>query len=474
MGGSGVGFAEFEVVGDGSGEEEGLLGNDGELFSEPVDLEVFIVLTVEEDLTFGGVVEAEDEVGDSGFSGSGGADEGEGLPGFQGEGDVVDGFGAVGVGEGDVFELDAAVGGGEGLGIGGAYGFILLVEDEVVDSVGGGLDLVVGAADVGDLLEALVDHVEGLNDGDDLGDDEEPLAGEEPANEEDGGDGDGTDEFDGRPEGGDSSGPGELALVLNFHGLVVEVGHVVFGGKGFDDSGSGEGFLRESGELSKVSLDIGLGGFDAFALPGDDPGDDRDEEEGDNAQLPSEDEYENESDQSFDGAVDGVANDHDGVLVEVNVVGDNGLKLAGAFFVEEANGEPHEFVEELSAQVGRDPVCGFAEEVDLSAGEPVFEEEEENDGQANQAEGADRLFLALLDFRREGFWVDAFAGLFLDEFEDFEGIGADFGVVFAVAGWGGVSDGFDGGGGEREEGDGEKAGEEHAEESKVDGGLLLG
>ena len=81
----GFGATEFEVVADGSGEEKSLLRDNAELGTEPVDFEFFVGDAVEGDFAGSGFVKAEDEVGDCGFSGTGGSDESEGFAGFEGE-----------------------------------------------------------------------------------------------------------------------------------------------------------------------------------------------------------------------------------------------------------------------------------------------------------------------------------------------------------------------------------------------------
>ena len=82
--------AEADVLGDGAGEEEGVLEDDAEAAAEGGEVLVADVDAVDEDLAGLDVVEAHHEGGDGGFAGAGVAYDGGGFVGVDGEGDVAE------------------------------------------------------------------------------------------------------------------------------------------------------------------------------------------------------------------------------------------------------------------------------------------------------------------------------------------------------------------------------------------------
>ena len=77
----GVGAAEGDVLGDGAGEQEGLLGHDPHLRAQRGAGDIAQVVAVDQHAPGGGVVEAGDELGHRGLARSGGAHERDGLAG---------------------------------------------------------------------------------------------------------------------------------------------------------------------------------------------------------------------------------------------------------------------------------------------------------------------------------------------------------------------------------------------------------
>ncbi len=176
--------AEADVVGDGAGEEEGILKDDAEALAERGEVLLADVDAIDEHLAVLDVVEAHHEGGDGGLAGAGVADDGGGLAGFDGEGDAaedpLDGgsvvvrhgveFGRSGgghtggrfriealVGEPDVAEFDAAgavagdgVGGRDDLGRG-----VEQLEDALAGGHGGLQDVVLLAEVLDGAEEAL-------------------------------------------------------------------------------------------------------------------------------------------------------------------------------------------------------------------------------------------------------------------------------------------------------------------------------
>ena len=84
------GRAEADVVGDGAGEEEGVLQDDTEAAAERGEVLVADVDAVDEDLAGLDVVEAHHQRGDGGLAGAGVADDGGGFAGGDGEGDAAE------------------------------------------------------------------------------------------------------------------------------------------------------------------------------------------------------------------------------------------------------------------------------------------------------------------------------------------------------------------------------------------------
>ena len=87
---SGVGAAEGDVLADGVGEEEGLLRDEADVVAESATREVADGLTVDEDGSGSGVVEARDQADERGFAGAGGADDGEAGASGDAQVDVVE------------------------------------------------------------------------------------------------------------------------------------------------------------------------------------------------------------------------------------------------------------------------------------------------------------------------------------------------------------------------------------------------
>ena len=75
--GGGVGRAEGDVVADGVGEEEGLLGDEADVFAKLGEWEEADGFAVDEDGAGDGVLQAGDEVYQCGFAGAGRAYDGE-------------------------------------------------------------------------------------------------------------------------------------------------------------------------------------------------------------------------------------------------------------------------------------------------------------------------------------------------------------------------------------------------------------
>ena len=104
----GVQLAVADVVGNGAGEEVGILQDDAQRLPQRVLADLPDVDAVVGDGSLLDVVEAVDEVGDGGLSGAGGAHEGDLLAGLGKEGDVVEHRLIRIVAEGDVVEAHVA------------------------------------------------------------------------------------------------------------------------------------------------------------------------------------------------------------------------------------------------------------------------------------------------------------------------------------------------------------------------------
>ena len=110
LGLSGVGASEGDVLRDGVGEEESLLGDEADVVTEVGERVFADGAAVDEDGSRRRVVEAGDEADQRGLAGASGADDGEGRSRGDAEVDVVEDFGASGwIGEVEVAEGDVAM-----------------------------------------------------------------------------------------------------------------------------------------------------------------------------------------------------------------------------------------------------------------------------------------------------------------------------------------------------------------------------
>lgn len=82
---AGIHVAVFDVVADCVVEQRCVLGHDADCFAQAFERDVADVLAVNEDAAFLGVVVAEEEAEDGGFSAAGGTDDGDLLAGGDGE-----------------------------------------------------------------------------------------------------------------------------------------------------------------------------------------------------------------------------------------------------------------------------------------------------------------------------------------------------------------------------------------------------
>ena len=113
-------LADADILADGHFVAHEILEDDAHLAMQIVERVFAQVDAVEKDLTFGGIVEARDELDDGGFALTVFADECDALAGLDGEVEVFeDAAVGAGIGEGNVAELEAATdrsGRGQGVG----------------------------------------------------------------------------------------------------------------------------------------------------------------------------------------------------------------------------------------------------------------------------------------------------------------------------------------------------------------------
>src|SRR5439155_16615181 len=98
-----------DVVGDGAGEQERILGNQAHLLAKGSHLDVADVDVVNSYAAAPNVVEASQETGDRGFACTGRPDQGKGLAGLGDEAHVLQHGDALDVAEVDVVELDPSL-----------------------------------------------------------------------------------------------------------------------------------------------------------------------------------------------------------------------------------------------------------------------------------------------------------------------------------------------------------------------------
>ena len=98
--GSCLGNTEGDVLANGLGEEEGLLGDEAYVFAQGVEGETANRFSVDEDRAGSGIVEAGDEANEGGFAGAGRANDSKAGAGGDAEVDVFEDGWCVRVGEG--------------------------------------------------------------------------------------------------------------------------------------------------------------------------------------------------------------------------------------------------------------------------------------------------------------------------------------------------------------------------------------
>ena len=312
---------------DGGAEDEGVLGDDGEMFAEFVAGAVADVEAADEDGALVGVVEAEEELGEGGFTGTGRADEGDLLAVGDFEGDVAENGGGLVVGEVDVEELDVAF--ARGLGF-------------VADGVGGGG---VGGEDGVEAVEAGLGRAAHSRNLEQCGD--RPLKGDEVGEV-------GLDFADGNfvsaggeglvlevapGAGGAEEGEAEVGDGFGFHvfdvaedvaaigfeadlpdaGLEV-FGDLVFHGVKFDIARTAEEVGDIAGDVGFGGLEVGLEGLDARAdvEHEEDVGAHEEDEDAGEDPVPGADPEEG-GEEDANGAGDG-----EGELLEVGLDGSEG------------------------------------------------------------------------------------------------------------------------------------------------------
>eukprot|EP00903_Cladosiphon_okamuranus_P003719 g3717.t1 len=384
----GVVLGEGEVFAQRGVEEEGVLGDEAGVVAEPFLGDFRDGVSIEQDFTGGGFVEAGEEVEQGGFPRSGGADEGDGLAGEGGEVDVAEGGVPGIVGKGDVAELDTAGegGGAEALG---EVGFVPAIDD-VEDAFG-------GDEAFGEGLGEGVDFGDGLEKeapGDEEGDDGSAGGGEVPVERPPGAEGDHEDdaglgnEGDGGPDDGLAFHDGHV-FVADFPRCGIEIGEGAgLDGVGFDLADAGE-IVVEYG----IERGGGLGGFPPFGFRFFRPpaGEDADEGEGgenDEGEFPGVVEHVAEHDDELEKGGDGLVEAFDDDAVGGgDVGGDAGHDFPGGILIEPGDGEALEFVVEFDAddvgefqlqvvvQVGAGGEQDLAEEDDRGAGEGGGEDE---------------------------------------------------------------------------------------------------
>ena len=382
VGAGSVGAGDEEVVVDRVVEENGILGDDGDVAAEIGEAEGAEVVAVEGDAAGDGIEEAGDEIGEGGFAGAAGADEGaDGARGDE-DGDVVEDEFAGLVGEADVFETEGAVGAGEGAGVGGVDDGDGGLEDgfEAFEGAEAALQLVVEAAE---FFDGLVAGVEGGDEDDERFLVEVDLVGVKQGER----DADGGDDFDEGREG-----------LLILHELHLRADERLRGALEARDlacfEAEGADFLRRAevfAEDIRYAAELGLnlaGALDEFLA---------DVADGENGEWHDGENHEDEGDalhviglprdiRNAANEAGGATHDliGDGDERELELVGVReaaGEQVARGVFLEKRERENLEFAEEIEADGFEDARAGELDEVGVEVGGAAAEQEDERDPQ---------------------------------------------------------------------------------------------
>ena len=413
--------AEADVVGDGSGEEEGVLQDDTEALAQGFEILLADVDSVDEDLPALDVVKAHHESGYGGFSCASVSDDGGGFIGFHGEGyaaenplDRPDGGHDAGVvlkffeggvsedgllclrerlvGEPHVAEFDASglvswdgVCGGDDLG-----GGVEQVEDALAGSHGGLEDVVFVAELLDGAEEALGVLDEGDEDTEGDGAEEARSAGEQRMGfqqggvvedggataPEDEGDGGGAEELDdGVVEGvgEDGVGPGLLVLVVD-GGEVVEGAALAV--EELYDGHAGDVLLGEGVDAGGGESLAAVGVADVAAEDFGDVEDGGDDGEGEQRERPVHADHDgDDEDEQKDVLEDGQDAGGEHLVESIDVGGDAGDEFADGVAIEEGRMHGLDMAEDLAAEIEHDFLSGPLHEVGLDEFEAVGEEE---------------------------------------------------------------------------------------------------
>ncbi|MCH8201029.1 MAG: phytase, partial [Chloroflexi bacterium] len=313
------------------------------------------------------LVKARQQLGDGGLAAAGGANEGDGRASRDAQVEVAEDGVALDVGELDVFEdeIAAAVGHGPGVRRPGDRG--ALAED-VPDARGGGHGALAGGYQLAEALDREDEHVQVLEEGDELAGGELAFEDEIAAEAED-------DEL---AEGGQPGEEGRVdrAQTCRLHAVVegaigdrLELADfVVFAAEGADGAHAGDVLFDDVGDVGKVLLNTSGSGREAAEEAGAEQGDDGIGEHGGEGERDVDGEEDGEC-ADGDEEERGVEGDDDGEHLDLVQVGAGaGHELAGGRAVVVVEGELVYLVVELGAEVGLDAVAGAHGEVAADGG----------------------------------------------------------------------------------------------------------
>ena len=309
----GVELSVADVVGDRAGEQVRLLEHVAEVRLQPELAALFIVHAVDQYLPLGGLVEAAQEVDDGGLARAGLADQGDGLARLDGEVEVFQHLFPAGILEGYVLKLDIAMELRPVLALGvevvaknlrylGRIGDLRLGLDQRDHALGRSLALLGFGEDAGDAGDRLK-HLRGVADegcqrADGDGAEHKHVVPALPQQERRGKAAQADDQRvqprreHRRADGGRAHGGGQLFELLKVRFLA----HEGFGGFGAHDA-----FVERAGDLGVDAAHLAVVLEDSHLEIPRDHGHQRHHRQGNQRQLPVEDEHRYRYDQQKEG-----------------------------------------------------------------------------------------------------------------------------------------------------------------------------
>ena len=349
----GILHAEGNVVENGIVKEDGFLVHDAHHGPQVGRAEVADIGSVDGDLSLRGIIEPRNQVHQRGFAGARFAHDRDGFPFFDIQIDIEQDLPAVVVAETDIAEADFLA---ETIQFGRLHGLLdgIVGFEDLVDAFHGCESFRDGVAGLRELFQRVDDAVQD----DHVVDEGRRVDGrvvredERAAEPEDDADHDGAQTLAHRVSRSLADGD---AVQFAPHGSrhpVEAAGHAFLGIEGLDDAQAAEGLFDLRHGIAPERLGFQRAAFELFADGPHDPAHDGNEDDGEQGQLPADEEQgaevEENQDRVFDENLDGAG---DGILHLLHVTAHAGDDVALLLLGEKADGKAQDLVVNLHADI---------------------------------------------------------------------------------------------------------------------------